>query len=512
MKIQTRLHIVTAAATALVVIMALLIYWSQQRLASANKAKNLADEIVSSVFERNTLRNDYLNNNNKRAKEQWFLKQNRLSELLRSAPANLVSASDREIFTDIQKKIEGSSAIFHQILNNRESNGISAQRTSMAFEIENKLVEQLLLKFLDTIADARKLQAAGNELIASTQRTVAWVSLSMIVSVALFMIIVAWSISRIINKGIENLQQGATAIGTGNLHHMISFVAGDEFANVAIAFNTMSEKLAESHAALEQDIVARKRSADEIEDLNRELVNTVSQLQGANQELEAFAYSVSHDLRAPLRAMIGFSEALVEDFGDGLEAEARGYLDEIVIGSQHMGQLIDGLLILSRSTRGELRNDRVDISAMADRILCQHEHLEPQRRVEWLIEPDLSVAGDARMIEVVMRNLLDNAWKYTDRTAKPIIRVYAVLQWNHQYLCVADNGAGFDMAHAEKLFQPFQRLHRQEEFPGMGIGLATAQRIVHRHGGSIFATGAPRQGATFSFSLSCGEEQKQEKP
>lgn len=506
MKIRTRLQILTAASTALVVIMAFLFYWSQQRLAIANKAKNLADEIVSSVFERNTLRNDYLNNDDKRAKEQWFSKQNQLSDLLKSAPDNLVSISNREIFTDIQNKISESSVIFQKILDNRESARNGGRQQPETEVIENRLVAELLLKFLDTIADARKLQVAGNELIASTQRTAAWVSLSIIVTVALFMIVVAWSIGRIIGKGIESLQHGAAAIGAGDLHYTIPNAAGDEFASVAYAFNTMSSKLAESHAALEEDIVARKVVACEIEGLNQELQHTVSQLRSANQELEAFAYSVSHDLRAPLRAMSGFSEALLEDFGDKLDVEARDYLDEIIIGSRHMGQLIEGLLTLSRSTRGEIRRDLVDLSGMADNIRAELEAAEPNHLVEWVIEPGLSAEGDARMIEVIMKNLLDNAWKYTSGKEKPIILVYSEMEGCEQFFCVADNGAGFDMAHAAKLFQPFQRLHRQDEFPGIGIGLATAQRIVHRHGGTISATSVPHQGARFRFSLPYGEE------
>jgi signal transduction histidine kinase len=512
MNIRTRLHIVTAASIALIVIMAFLFYWSQHRLANANKAKNLADEIVSSVFERKSFNSDYLGNDNRKARDQWLSKQKQISDLLKMDPSNVISISDRQTFDEIQKSLDGSSAVFMQILNNRESarNGVPGR--AEAQEIESRLVGQLLLKFLDTIAEAHKLQKASTLLIASTQKTAAKVSLSIIVSVSLFMIIVVWSLGRIINKGVKSLQQGAAAIGAGNLHYTIPLTGKDEFANVAVAFNTMSGKLAESHAALEQELVARKQAGCEIEGLNQELNHTVAQLQGANQELEAFAYSVSHDLRAPLRAMGGFSQALMEDFGDKLEAEARDYLDEIVIGSRHMGQLIDGLLTLSRSTRGELRHDRVDLSVMADRIRVELEKSEPQRRVEWQVEAGLSTGGDSRMIEVIMRNLLDNAWKYTTGTAEPVIRVFAELEGSKLFYCVADNGAGFDMAHAGKLFQPFQRLHRQDEFPGIGIGLATAQRIVHRHGGLFHATGIPHKGATFRFSLPYGEKQQGDEP
>ena len=507
MNIRTRLQIVTAVSAAMVLIMALLFYWSQHRLATANKAKNLADEIVSSVFERNTLANDYLNNNNQRAKDQWISKQNQISNLFKKASANFISLGDRQTFYDIQKNLEGSSAIFLQIMSNRENAGNGVRPLAETNGIENRLSGQLMLKFLDTIADAQKLQKAGNVLIASTQKTAARVSLTIIVTVSLFVIIVAWSLGRIISKGIKSLQLGAAAIGAGNLHHTIPLTGEDEFDRVATAFNTMSGKLGESHAALERNIIARKQAAAEIEGLNQELNHTVSQLQGANQELEAFAYSVSHDLRAPLRAMGGFSEALVEDYGDKLETEARSYLDEIVIGSRHMGLLIDGLLTLSRSTRGELRRDRVDLSAMADRIRGDLERPEPKRLAKWRIEAGLNAGGDARMIEAVMRNLLGNAWKYTAGTADPIIRVYTERVGSEHFFCVADNGAGFDMAHAEKLFQPFQRLHRQDEFPGIGIGLATAQRIVHRHGGTIHAAGVPHQGAIFRFSMPYGEEQ-----
>jgi PAS domain S-box-containing protein len=240
---------------------------------------------------------------------------------------------------------------------------------------------------------------------------------------------------------------------------------------------------------------------DLYQNLEQRVAERTAELTAANRELDSFAYAVSHDLRAPLRAMAGFSHALLEDYGDRFDGEARTYLHQIALASRRMGELIDGLLALSRSTRGELQRDTVDLSALARQTLADLANAEPARQVALEVESGLEARGDARMLEAVLRNLLDNAWKYTAHAAAPQIRVFSEQRDGRRWICVADNGAGFDMAHAGKLFKPFQRLHRQDEFPGIGIGLATVQRIVHRHGGAIEARGEPGKGATFRLCL-----------
>ena len=249
-------------------------------------------------------------------------------------------------------------------------------------------------------------------------------------------------------------------------------------------------------------LVEARRVVDELNaGLERRVAERTAELAAANAELDAFAYAVSHDLRAPLRAMSGFAQALREDTGDALNADARVDLREISAASQRMGDLIDGILALSRTTRGEVERTPVDVSAMAARVLRELGTRDPQRRVDCSVEPGLSAQGDARMLESALGNLLDNAWKYSARVDLARIEVYAENCDGRRWICVRDNGAGFDMAYAKRLFQPFQRLHRQDEFPGMGIGLATVQRIARRHGGEVRAHAEPGRGAVFCLHL-----------
>jgi len=261
----------------------------------------------------------------------------------------------------------------------------------------------------------------------------------------------------------------------------------------------------ETCRAVVVDISARVRAEDLVRRLNDELENRViqrtAQLESANKELEAFSYSVSHDLRAPLRGIDGWSLALLEDYGSQLDGQAKTYLERVRSEAQRMGRLIDDLLQLSRLSSTEMNLREVNLSAMAGTIADRLQKEQPERQVEFAIQPRLNANGDARLLEIALTNLLGNAFKFTGKTPQARIQFGQTEVEGRRAFFVGDNGAGFDMALAKKLFGAFQRMHKASDFPGTGIGLTTVQRIVHRHGGRIWAEAAVDQGASFYFTL-----------
>jgi PAS domain S-box-containing protein len=289
---------------------------------------------------------------------------------------------------------------------------------------------------------------------------------------------------------------------------------GSEFP-VELAIAKIPGEGEELYTGYLRDITERKQSENVLRTLNEELEQRVgqrtSELQAAADELEAFSYSVSHDLRAPLRSIDGFSQALIEDAGPVLNAETRTHLNRIRNATQRMGQLIDDLLQLSKVSRGEMTREAVDVSELVARIANDLTRRSGGHSPAITVAPSLVAMGDPRLLRILFENLLDNAWKFTSRQPDPQIEIGCASGPDDPAIFVVrDNGVGFDPTYAAKLFAPFQRLHTEADFPGTGIGLATVRRIIHRHGGRVWAEGVPGGGARVSFTLETARKPRAE--
>jgi light-regulated signal transduction histidine kinase (bacteriophytochrome) len=310
------------------------------------------------------------------------------------------------------------------------------------------------------------------------------------------------ALARAYELGRTALNDGLGVLDMATLHAEALRIAAVEGAAARpVEADKASEFFIESLSPFEMSLRGYRESNARLLVLNEALDQARLATEAANRELESFSYSVAHDLRAPLRSIDGFSQALLDDYDEKLDDEGRQYLRYVRESAQQMAQLIDDLLNLSRVTRSELKRETVDLSVLVHDVLRKLAQREPDRRVTTTVQDGLTTQGDEHLLRVALENLLGNAWKFTGK------RVDASIAFGMEHrnglvtYYVRDNGAGFDMAYAEKLFIVFQRLHGAHEFEGTGVGLATVQRIVQRHGGLISAEGAIEKGATFFFSL-----------
>ena len=309
-----------------------------------------------------------------------------------------------------------------------------------------------------------------------------------------------------ISAPILALAETATAVSTRQDYSVRAPKLGeDELGTLTDAFNQMLVRIEDQDrelrryaTELEQRVAERTH---ELQERHETLRRNAAELLAANQELDAFAYSVSHDLRAPLRSIDGFSHVLLEDYAAQLDEAGRDSLHRVRAASQRMATLIDDLLKLARVTRAEMRTEVVDLSGMAREIVAELQRATPERHVEFAITPGLEARGDSRLLRVALDNLLRNGWKYTAKQPQAQVEFGSTNVNGERAFLVRDNGAGFDMKYMDKLFGVFQRLHSAAEFEGTGVGLATVRRIITRHGGRIWAEGAVDRGATFYFTL-----------
>jgi len=349
---------------------------------------------------------------------------------------------------------------------------------------EIEAMRRLRADFLTTLdtatgPDRTRLTAAFAEARAS-QRESLTIDIIVAACVLLVMGVVSWRLIRRTVRSLQAVSSGVERLAGGDFATPIEVSDGGEIGDLAREAN---------------------RTAGRLRDYREEVQRQASAAETANKELEAFSYSVSHDLRGPLRSIDGFSQALLEDETERLTPAGLDHLRRIRAAAQRMAELIDDLLRLSRVSRADFHRDKVDLTAMVTQVVADLRRAHPDRTVDVVIQDKVAAHADARLIRITLENLLGNAWKFTSKTPEPRIEFATSEEPEGLVYVVRDNGAGFDMAYVDRLFGAFQRLHTDKEFPGTGIGLATAQRIVRRHGGRIWVEAAVGQGATFRFTL-----------
>jgi signal transduction histidine kinase len=478
MKISTKGRLTTTTALATIALIAGMIWWANNEVEDANSKRRQATQVSRTLTELRLVTFEYILHRGQRSRQQQREVSTRLDRLIANKP--FAGPEQSEVLARLRERVARADRLFEELVAAPGADSSNAADIESIRRLEAQLASLLLILQQESLADAFRLTDFSTERIVAAQQRVVIVILAGLALIALSTSGAAWLINRNVLAPIHRLKQATREVAAGNWNYTLGIGSNDEIGETSRNFDAMTQSLRASFAQIERS--------------NQELA-------ALNQEIEAFSYSVSHDLRGPLRSMDGFSLALLEDYGDKLDDEARDSLQRIRAASQRMGRLIDELLRLSRVTRAELAIKPVNLSEMAREIADALEQQQPTRAVQWVIEEGMTVHADKALIQIAMQNLLENAWKFTGKTDKPVIRVGTIERDGKTVFLVADNGVGFDMAYADRLFGAFQRLHHESEFPGTGIGLAIVQRIVRRHEGKIWAQALPGVGATFYFSL-----------
>jgi signal transduction histidine kinase len=471
MKISTKLllSMFVPALLALLVIVALAFSYQDMRRTQANG--DTVREIRTSITELNHIVFSYILYHEERPKQQFLEEHDQLTKLIMGT--QLQNPDQQRLLDSIRENSVSMKDNFSQLVSNYERSTGSSGLT----ETNDRLVSLLLQKSYEADTNAALLRSQVDAGINDTETRTIGLILLVLVLATIPLTILLFQTRRSITTSLSTLNKGTAIIGSGNLNYRIETKARDELGDLARSFNQMTSNL--------NNVTASK-----------------TELEAANKELEAFSYSVSHDLRTPLRSLEGFSSALLEGYNDKLDEKGQHYLERLRAASVLMGQLIDDILKLSRITRAEFRKETVDISQLAETVVTELRSVDPERQVEVMIKPNLVTRGDPRLLLIALQNLIGNAWKFTSKVPSAKIEIGDTNHEGTPAYFIRDNGAGFDMTYADKLFQPFQRLHKATDYPGTGIGLATVQRIIRRHGGKIWAESTEGRGTTFYFTLS----------
>jgi len=476
MKISTTGRIITITTLGTIVLIAAMVGWAQAEVSAADRQRVRAGEITRALSDLRLVSFEFILHRPERARLQEQQTAAHLDLLL--SDGRFAQADPSTSLAALRDRAGAAHRLFTELLARPGGDAdadVVAERRYLA-----QLTTRLLLQHQEMASDALLLADHTRARIDAARGRLIFVILGGLALMAVTTAVAAWLIHCKVLRPVRRIEEGTREVAAGNLDFRLNLASNDEIGRMARNFDTMTDAL--------------RSSFEQIERSNHELA-------ALNKEMEAFSYSVSHDLRAPLRSMDGFSLSLLEDYGDKLDDEGRDSLVRIRNASQRMGRLIDELLGLARVTRTELKVRQVDLSAMVREIAESLQQRQPERSVQWRIDDGIEVRADRALLHIALQNLLENAWKFTVRADEALIQVGTVEHEGQPACFVADNGVGFDMAYADRLFGAFQRMHHENEFPGTGIGLAIVQRIFHRHEAAIWAHSAPGEGATFYFKF-----------
>lgn len=477
MRIKTRLALSIWISLAAVAGMLTAVAWSYRGYQLTERNDVLTDRILRLNDTLVSLRDEYLIHQERRSKEQWLAKNAEFHSQVEKAGLQLHREEDRALLSVLSGLLDESAELFLAIVATDESLP-GSEDDLLAREYSRRLASQLIIVSYRRSEIIARLRESNRAQRNRTSRDAILLVALCVAGGSGVVVANALSINRLVGSRIRSLGQGARDFAAGDLTRRIAVAGNDELAELSGAFNQMAEKLQQSHHNLE----------------------------ATNKELEGFSYSVSHDLRAPLRHINAFIELLVKRAPAALDDKSRHYLDVISSAAKQMGRLIDDLLSFSRMGRTEMKQTRVKLDVLATEVVEAVRSEMPGREILWVVSPLPEVTGDPAMLKIALFNLVHNAAKYSANKPAARIEIGQIPGAAETTIFVRDNGAGFDMKYVDKLFGLFQRLHTAEEFPGTGLGLANIRRIIHRHGGRTWAEGAVDEGATFFFTLPTQQE------